>query len=385
MPYQIETRGDEWCVVKEGGGKRYGCHDSEEQAQAQMRALYASEKPRKAIRRLIRDEIDRRLNPVRIGADGTAFKVFAGDDGKQYWLATWTNNFEDRDGEIFSEKAINDYVKRVEVGIVPLPELWVAHAGAKTRIGQAEVVGTIGHFGIAAGSFDDTPRASAAAKYYRRHWKDTTISHGYAFPEWGFKEGVYNYFNTFEISPLERGSEANLFTSLEGVKAMALSEKTRAYLQRVFGSEFEGLEADLAERGKALEELGVRYKDFADMGSKGDEVDPEPEDEGDEKSLSVNVKTLVELVPTLIADNTALSAELATVTAAKVKALGEQETALDAAIAEVKQIAADLKARLDDRPRQASKDTETKVDPGKLNTDFKVNLADPDPFFYPSA
>jgi predicted protein tyrosine phosphatase len=44
MPWAIEHRGDEWCVVKEEGGKVEGCHASRDRALAQQRALYATEK-----------------------------------------------------------------------------------------------------------------------------------------------------------------------------------------------------------------------------------------------------------------------------------------------------------------------------------------------------
>jgi phage head maturation protease len=36
-------RDDRWCVIKNDDGENEGCHDSEEKARAQMRALYASE------------------------------------------------------------------------------------------------------------------------------------------------------------------------------------------------------------------------------------------------------------------------------------------------------------------------------------------------------
>jgi hypothetical protein len=43
MPYTIEQRGDEWCVIKESDGKSMGCHASRSRAVAQQRALYANE------------------------------------------------------------------------------------------------------------------------------------------------------------------------------------------------------------------------------------------------------------------------------------------------------------------------------------------------------
>lgn len=41
MPWDIEKRGDEWCVINRDSGESEGCHDSEEKARRQQRALYA--------------------------------------------------------------------------------------------------------------------------------------------------------------------------------------------------------------------------------------------------------------------------------------------------------------------------------------------------------
>jgi hypothetical protein len=46
MPYKIVKKGTEFCVVKEDGGKSFGCHASREKATAQLRALYAQEETR---------------------------------------------------------------------------------------------------------------------------------------------------------------------------------------------------------------------------------------------------------------------------------------------------------------------------------------------------
>lgn len=43
MPWSIEKRGDEFCVIKDDDGEVEGCHESREKAEAQRRALYASE------------------------------------------------------------------------------------------------------------------------------------------------------------------------------------------------------------------------------------------------------------------------------------------------------------------------------------------------------
>jgi phage head maturation protease len=43
VPWHIEKREDSWCVIKDDDGENEGCHDTEDKARAQMRALYASE------------------------------------------------------------------------------------------------------------------------------------------------------------------------------------------------------------------------------------------------------------------------------------------------------------------------------------------------------
>ncbi len=42
MPYRIEERDGKYCVVKETDGETIHCHETREQAEAQMRALYAN-------------------------------------------------------------------------------------------------------------------------------------------------------------------------------------------------------------------------------------------------------------------------------------------------------------------------------------------------------
>lgn len=191
----------------------------------------------------------------------TDFKVVG-----NHWFMSWSNNFADRDKEIFTEKAIKRYVARVDAGITPLPELWVWHIGKQSRIGEAEMVGYHDHFLLAAGTFDSTPQAQKARDYYEANAHKTRVSHGYAYPPDQFDGKHYHEFNTFEISLLPRGVEANLFTSLEGVKAMALKPDQIKYLEELFGKEYvEEKLGDLTERGKALEALGVEFKDFSDV------------------------------------------------------------------------------------------------------------------------
>lgn len=280
MPYKIEKQGDQWCVV-DTDGKAHGCSDTEDLAKSHMAAMYANEDGAKtadpsseaeahetALLERLWEGIKGRLGMSYSPSDDTAFKVVTDANGIAHWFATWTNAYQDRDRQFFPESEIKAYIQRVDTGIVPLPELWVWHGGKQVRIGVAQQVDGHGRFGLAAGVFDDTPQGHKAREYYAnpRHAKQTRLSHGFTYPTKNFDGTVFRQFNTFEISLLPKGVEANLYTSLEGVKAMVIDEKKRKYYEEVFGAEeFKHILDNLTEKDKALAELGAEYKDFTDV------------------------------------------------------------------------------------------------------------------------
>lgn len=245
--------------------------------------------------------------------DGVNFKVVG-----SHWIATWTNNFKDRDDEIFPEREIDAYIRRVDLGIVPKPTLQIWHGGKSFQVGMTEQVAGHGHFGIAAGVFDDTAQGKAARDFYAKpaNAKNTTISHGFTFPAKEFDGKHYKRFNTFEISLLPRGVEANLYTSLEGVKAMQISDSKKPYFEGVFGEKlFAQILETLDEKGKALTELGVEYKDFGD---------PLPEVSANDKAAQLEA-SLKELIPDVI-EGQAEAIKAATDAIKEVKALRAEWT-----------------------------------------------------------
>jgi hypothetical protein len=47
VPYRIRKQGSKWAVVVKATGKVVGTHDTKRDAAAQLRAVYANEKPKK--------------------------------------------------------------------------------------------------------------------------------------------------------------------------------------------------------------------------------------------------------------------------------------------------------------------------------------------------
>ncbi len=218
-----------------------------------------------------------------------SFTVFKGADGNWHWHAIFTNNFEDLEDEILTEKAHDKYIARLDAGLVPMPTLQRWHTPG-TEHGKATMLWRSGHFVHAVGDFDETPIAEKAIAFYQKNKGKNKMSHGFMSPEWAFDGKHYDDYNTFEITTLPPFAAANPFTSFEEIKEMAMTDEKRRDLEAMFGKEFvTGLEAKDTAHGKELEEARVAYKDFAQVLPEK----PTPKTET-EKSLGVLYGELLE-------------------------------------------------------------------------------------------
>lgn len=215
----------------------------------------------------------------------STFKVFKVGN-KLYWKAEWSNAFEDREGEILSEEAHVGYLKRVEEGLVPYPELWFYHVKGTVH-GKAIWLGGVDKMMVAVGIFDDSPITKKFIRYYRTTDEPLGVSHGFKFPVWSKKGGVYTSYNTFEISPLPLEAAANVYTSFEELK-MQITEQQVAALEKIVGKDTaKQIVSEAAKHSKALVEADVAYKDFADLTETPD---------GEETGMSVVGKTMLTLI-----------------------------------------------------------------------------------------
>ncbi|WP_410203157.1 hypothetical protein, partial [Escherichia coli] len=116
---------------------------------------------------------------------------------------------------------------------------------------------------FAIGTFDDTPIAQKAIAYYRKY--PVKLSHGFVAPTWAFKDGVYEAYNTFEISTLLPSVAANPYTSFEEIKAMPVPINREAFINELFGDKAPDVLAKvnaLSTGSKELETM-VEFKDFS--------------------------------------------------------------------------------------------------------------------------
>lgn len=292
----------------------------------------------------------------------SGFKVYQTEHGAR-WVGWWTNNFIDKEGEVFSEKAIDDYVDRVRAGLTPYPELWAYHIPG-SKHGEAQFVGRIGHYAIAAGTFDDDALGQRAADVYARSGKKYAMSHGFTYPTNELVDGVFHQFNTFEISTLPAKAAANPYTAFEGITKMLTEEQTKE-LRALFGDEIATeIITNTEAKSKAIEAAGVAYKQFAVVADVKAETAPEPE-----AVKSVEVK-----LATLIRDLSADSASAAELTEEAMKAIAEYKAATDAELATMRAEVKSLREQVDMRPRSATTDPATEIERSALTESLKAQV-----------
>lgn len=270
--------------------------------------------------------------------DGIGFKVYG-----NHWVATYSGTFEDREGEFFTKQGCDDYVARAELGLVDYPVLALWHVvNPETMqgavIGKAKALARIGNLMLAAGEFNDDPASQRAKAYYSnpRHARKTALSHGFLYDSQHKAGDTYHRWNTFEITLLPEGAEAFPYTAFEVKergKAMPISDQARKYLTTVLGEDDAAKAIALREQqSKAIEEKGVRYKDFTPATQTTQTDDKAVTDEGFKAFVSTILEdhgTLVNLVTALDGKITAMQKQLDernTQIAALQKALAEAPT-----------------------------------------------------------
>jgi hypothetical protein len=275
----------------------------------------------------------------------SAFTVQKDLNGKWRWVAAFSNNFKDRDGEIISEKAWDDYIERANSGLIPLPELWVGHIQG-TKHGQADMIFGAGNFVVAVGHFDDTDLGRAALKYYQKNAAKTPLSHGFTFPSWGLKQGIYGVVNPFEITTLPPPLiPSNPFTEFEVENMKQISPEQKAALALVFGQEkAETIVSNREQQSEDIKAAGVAFKDFAEV----------PAETPADEAATVEVEAVKPMADVLVELMEAQGELLSVLTAQgkAIKAMQESVATKDAALATEKAASA---AKLVDLEAQVNK------------------------------
>ena len=230
-----------------------------------------------------------------------SFMVYKGVDGEYRWLAIYSNKFRDRDNppEIISEASHLNFVKSVNTGKVPFPELWLWHVEG-SRWGEADFVGYDDNgFAVASGSVDKGKEW--VAESLMNNGQEMLTSHG--MPPWSVKRTeddptIIIGHITKEISPLPANIAANEFTSfsiLDEVSEMALPEQDKARLSAL-GVDPDRLEAETEDKAKETEGLEFKEADKPEAATETGDFVKRDEVADLVKSVATSTNHLVQVV-----------------------------------------------------------------------------------------
>lgn len=292
------------------------------------------------------------------------FKVLP--DGK-HWVAYYTNNFEDREKEILSERAHERYIQRLKAGLLPMPELWFWHIPG-TLHGNALWVDYVDHIVTAVGTFTDDALGKAFSEHYAKSRTRYANSHGfYADRSKHYRlvdgVGVWEDYNTFEITVLPVKAAANPFTLFTEIDTMTISPESAAALASILGSKEQAdkIIAEAQKASKEIKDLGVQYKDFTDLAA----LETPAPDTAAVEALSKNVAPLLldmaETQGSMADVQKAFDARLTAMEKTYADALAQRDARLQALEAANKT----LHAQLALTPRRASEDAATALRDGE--------------------
>ena len=170
---------------------------------------------------------------------GFAIKEIDGEP----WIITWSSNaFEDRDKEIISTKALEQWSEKINrQDVKGFFNLW--HL-ANTDFAKKEWTGVPGRILVEAGPFLKNEKGKAALEFFKQHLEN----HQEIAPEgWGcsieFKylpdereTGIFENVEITRTSILPRFAAANIHTQIKEIK-MSMTDEQKQAAMAVFGKE----------------------------------------------------------------------------------------------------------------------------------------------------
>jgi len=216
------------------------------------------------------------------------FMTWKSKSGEHLWLALWSNKYRDRDHppEILSNAAHLDFVKAVNSGTWPYPELYIWHIpgsawGDATYIDYDEVNG----IAIAGGTV--RPGMETVAKALNSAAVSTLVSHGMPRKEIQRDPddpSIITRFRSAEISPLPDYAAANELTGFLILETGGNMEVQKSFKERLT-TFFKGDESKADEIAELLHLTGTEAKE-AGLECKSQDVVAEAKVEDEVKAES---------------------------------------------------------------------------------------------------
>lgn len=199
-----------------------------------------------------------------------AFKAL---DGTDWWMQWTTNGFRDREDEIFTTKALQEFVDRHSAEPVK-GEFWYRHIPG-TKFGTVQWQAMVGRFLVQAGPFDNTPVGAAFKEFFQQYPDGHPVvapegwgtSHGYQYQAADRGDGVYEWVDIKESTVLPLRVASNPWSPHPRIvkRGVKMNETERKELERIGGTQLVELVLREGEaRTKELERVGVGFKGLKD-------------------------------------------------------------------------------------------------------------------------
>lgn len=224
-------------------------------------------------------------------------------NGERY-LVLWTSNaFQDREGETFSTKALQDYVERHDT-TGDYGRVWFWHVKG-TDFATVKWEEVVGRMLVSVAQMDHTPYADKMwhAINHPEEFPDLLpmgwgTSHGYAYRMGDKQLGVYDFMEKFESTILPRHRASNPWGGVKEAIEMTRTQEKDDALKRLVGEEEATKTLDGAEKATSvLEQAGISFKedDTAEAEEDSTVEDAVDEEEADEEETGADDDQLYEL------------------------------------------------------------------------------------------
>jgi hypothetical protein len=262
-------------------------------------------------------ENETHLGPHGLPVQSRPFGVAKQKDGRTRFYAVWSNNFMDREGEIFTKAAHKEFVDWADE-TKEYPELWIWHTKG-SKFGQVDWLDITDDGFVHASGLVDTGKEALAEKLAE---EDSGVSHGF----FGLQSAnIVHWYRSYELSVLPLQNAAVPTTSYNilntGAKEMGFTPEKRKYFADlgIPESDIKAWETQTDGLADVLKSAGLESK-ASDLGIEmAPPPTPEQKAEADFRVETVkSLQTLTELVTTL---------------AGQVKEIKEKALSPDAAVA----------------------------------------------------
>jgi len=327
-----------FAIINVESGEVVSCHPTQEQAEEQLEQLLTEAEEDEST---IEEKAGKRLNSKMLKRLKEAWQtlkdlmawgeykeekqLFDTDYGMgiknvngELWHFTWsTNAFEDRQEELFTTKALENYVlessQKNDRGFF---NFW--HIPG-TDFAEKQFQEVVGRFLVEAGPYLDTAAGRRAKEFFMKH-KD---SHPEIAPEgWGcspeFKFlpeergiGEFNWIWITRTSTLPKSAAANIWTETsQEVKMSTLTGERKEAAIALFGKDFvSNLEQEGEKRTEQLEDAGIAHKE-ENQEKKVEDFTLDDIVNAMAEKMEVDLKPIAEVLVTMSEEQKALKVEL---------------------------------------------------------------------------